>query len=92
MVINARPYADFKLLANTLRHLDYVCYNNSVTNANLNGGSTTSVAYAFDYQAGQCLSVETTNTFTFSLTDFPNAVALGDHLLVSTVSAGSSTF
>jgi hypothetical protein len=88
MVINVRSYADFKLAANTLRHLDAVFYKNSVSII----GNTYGVAYAFDYQAGMAVSLQVSGGISFSTTDFPSAVALGDHVQISAQSALADSF
>jgi hypothetical protein len=94
MVTNTRTYADFVLAANTMLSIDAIFYKNSVTIS----GQSYGVAYAFDYRAGLCTVAQVNlsgGTFTFVPTDFPFAkqsIAIGDHMLVSEVSALSSTF
>jgi len=88
MIINVRTYADFKLAAKTLRHLDAVFYNNS---ANIQG-TTYGVAYAFDYDDGISVAAQVFGGITFSTTDFPAAIAIGDHFLISDLSFLSDKF
>ena len=88
MVINARSYADFKIAAQSLRHLDAVFYNNSVTIS----GSSYGVAYAVDYQAKVAVVAQVLGGISFSTTDFPTAVTIGDHLLIQDASALSDHF
>jgi hypothetical protein len=88
MVISVRSYADFKLAANTLRHIDAVFYNNSVNIA----GTSYGVAYAFNYIDGASVCGEVAGGITFSTTDFPGAIAIGDRMAVSDSSALSANF
>jgi hypothetical protein len=88
MIASVRSYADFKLVANTLRHLDAVFYNNSVVIA----GSGYGVAYAFDYIDGMAVVGEVAGGITLSTTDFPGAIAIGDRMFVSDQSALSTAF
>lgn len=90
MVISAKNYSDFKLLANSLRRLDLVCY--AYGTAVLNSSTTYNVAYAFDYQAGHGIALESPNSFTMSSSDFPGAVSISDRLNISDQSALSTGF
>lgn len=96
MVISARNYADFKLLANALPGLAAIFHNDSVSfspNPGVIPVSTYSVAYGFDSTVEHCVCVETTNTFTLATTDFAvTCTALSDRLNVSNASAFSTSF
>jgi hypothetical protein len=89
MVINTRTYADFKLAAATLRKIDAVFYNDSATINTQPYG----IVYAFDYQAGICVAAQISNvTLSGVATDFPSAIAIGDHLLAQDATALNTAF
>lgn len=89
MIINARNYPDFKIAVASIRHLDAVLYNNSVTIQGVSHG----VIYAFDHQAGIAVVAQIAGYTLSSVTaDFPNAIAIADHLQVSESSQLSESF
>lgn len=90
MIINVRSYADFKLAANTLRHLDAVFYKDFVIVQNTSPPDC--VAYAFDYDDGICVAAQIGGGTAFVTADFPKAIQISGYFLVSDQSALPSAF
>lgn len=91
LVISATNYSDFKTLANSLRHLDAVFFNPSVSVLENGGQVTVGVAYAFDYERAQCVFIQSSGV-SLNTSDFPSAVQIVGHLSVSGAGIPAESF